>query len=111
MGEVMAAAHRGAKAAGGTTIAILPGERRDAANAWADHVVVTGIGHARNLAVVASGEAVIVVGGAWGTLAEMGFAKALGRDLVALAGAPTVDGVRVAETPAEAVELALSGFV
>ena len=51
--EVMAAAHRGAKAAGGTTIAILPGERRDDANPWADHVVVTGIGHARNLAVAA----------------------------------------------------------
>ncbi|MGI8861642.1 MAG: Rossmann fold nucleotide-binding protein, partial [Gaiellaceae bacterium] len=55
LGEVMAAAHRGAKAAGGTTIAILPGERREDANPWADHVVVTGIGHARNLAVAASG--------------------------------------------------------
>ena len=55
LGEVMAAAHRGAKSAGGTTIAILPGEDRAAANPWADHVVVTGIGHARNLAVAASG--------------------------------------------------------
>jgi len=55
LGEVMAAAHRGAKAAGGTTIAIVPGESRGDANPWADHVVVTGIGHARNLAVAASG--------------------------------------------------------
>jgi len=47
LGEVMAAAHRGAKAAGGTTIAILPGEAHGEANPWADHVVVTGIGHAR----------------------------------------------------------------
>src|SRR3989449_10861895 len=61
--EVMAAAHRGAKAAGGTTLAILPGEHRSAANEWADHVVVTGIGHARNLAVAASGDAVIAIGG------------------------------------------------
>ncbi len=107
LGEVMAAAHRGAKSAGGTTIAILPGERREAANPWADHVVVTGIGHARNLAVAASGDAVIAVGGAWGTLAEIAFARRLGRRVVALAGAPEVNGIETAATPAEAVELAL----
>src|SRR5205823_10040446 len=67
LGEVMAAAARGAKSAGGTTIGILPGEKRDEMNEWIDHVVVTGIGHARNLAVVASGDAVIAVGGSWGT--------------------------------------------
>jgi uncharacterized protein (TIGR00725 family) len=106
-GEVMAAAHRGAKAAGGTTIAILPGERHGDANPWADHVVVTGIGHARNLAVAASGLAVIAVGGSWGTLAEIAFAKRLGRRVVALEGGPNVEGVETATTPAEAVELAL----
>jgi uncharacterized protein (TIGR00725 family) len=105
--EVMAAAHRGAKSADGTTIAILPGEDRDAANEWADHVVVTGIGHARNLAVAASGDAVIAVGGGWGTLAEIAFARRLGRTVVALAGAPEVEGIEIAATPAEAVELAL----
>lgn len=105
--EVMAAAHRGAKSAGGATIAILPGESRSAANPWADHVVVTGIGHARNLAVAASGDAVIAVGGSYGTLAEMAFALRLGRPVVALEGAPTVDGAQRAATPAEAVELAL----
>jgi uncharacterized protein (TIGR00725 family) len=105
--EVMAAAHRGAKSAGGTTVAILPGEDRHAANAWADHVVVTGIGHARNLAVAASGDAVIAVGGSWGTTAEIALALRLGRPVVALAGAPTVDGAATASTPAEAVELAL----
>jgi uncharacterized protein (TIGR00725 family) len=107
LGEVMAAAHRGAKEAGGTTIAILPGERREDANRWADHAVVTGIGHARNLAVAASGDAVVAVGGSWGTLAEIAFAKRLGRVVVALEGAPAVEGVPVAATPAEAVELAL----
>ena len=105
--EVMEAAHRGAKAAGGTTIAILPGEDRRAANAWADHVVVTGIGHARNLAVAASGEAVIAVGGSYGTLAEMAFALRLGRRVVALDGSPEVEGALRAATPAEAVALAL----
>jgi uncharacterized protein (TIGR00725 family) len=105
--EVMAAAHRGAKSAGGTTIAILPGESRVAANRWADHVVVTGIGHARNLAVAASGDAVIAVGGSYGTLAEMAFALRLGRPVVALGGAPTVDGAERAATPVDAVEAAL----
>jgi uncharacterized protein (TIGR00725 family) len=107
LGEVMAAAHRGAKAAGGTTIAILPGEDRGTANPWADHVVVTGIGHARNLAVAASGDAVIAVGGSYGTIAEMALALRLGRRVVALAGAPGVDGVLHAASAAEAVELAL----
>jgi uncharacterized protein (TIGR00725 family) len=110
LGEVMEAAHRGAKAAGGTTIAILPGESREAANPWADHVVVTGLGHARNLAVAASGDAVIAVGGRWGTLAELSFAKILGRPVVALAGAPAVGGVEVASSPAEAVEKALAAL-
>lgn len=107
LGEVMAAAHRGAKAAGGATIAILPGERHDSASEWADHVVVTGVGHARNLVVAASGHAVIAIGGGWGTLAEISFARVLGRPVVAIRGAPRADGVEIAETPAEAVELVL----
>jgi hypothetical protein len=105
--EVMAAAHRGAKAVGGTTIAILPGESRAAANPWAEHVVVTGIGHARNLAVAASGDAVIAVGGSHGTVSEMALALRLGRRVVALDGAPDVAGAVRAATPAEAVDLAL----
>src|ERR1700757_4227485 len=84
LGEVMAAAARGAKSAGGTTIGILPGVSRVDANEWIDHAVVTGIGHARNLAVAASGDAVIAVGGNWGTLAEIGFARRLGRRVVVL---------------------------
>ena len=107
-GEVMAAAARGAKSAGGTTIGILPGETRAAANEWIDHVVVTGIGHARNLAVVASGEAVIAVGGRWGTLAEIGLARAIGRPVVILEPGWEIEGVDRAATPQEAVERALS---
>lgn len=107
-GEVMAAACRGAKQAGGTTIGIVPGERRTEANEWVDHVVVTGIGHARNLAVAASGDAVIAVGGSWGTTAEIAFARRLGRPVVILEPGLDVPGVPRAATPAEAVELALS---
>ena len=109
LGEVMAAAARGAKAAGGTTIGIVPGETRAEANEWVDYVVVTGIGHARNLAVVASGDAVIAVGGSWGTLAEIGFARVLGRPVIVLEPGWSVEGegVERAATPEEAVELAV----
>ena len=108
LGEVMAAAARGAKSAGGTTIGILPSETREGANEWIDHVVVTGIGHARNLAVVASGDAVIAVGGGSGTLAEIGLALTLGRTVVVLEPGRQVEGTQRAESPAAAVELALS---
>jgi uncharacterized protein (TIGR00725 family) len=108
LGEVMAAASRGAKSAGGTTLGILPGETRSGANRWLDHVVVTGIGHGRNLSVVASGDAVIAVGGRYGTLAEIGFALTLGRPVVVLEPGWDVDGTRRAQTPAEAVEFALA---
>ena len=108
LGEVMAAAARGAKKAGGTTIGILPGESRAEANEWIDHAVVTGIGHARNLAVASSGDAVIAVGGSWGTLAEIGFAMRLGRPVVVLDPGWELEGIDRAETPAEAVDLVLS---
>jgi uncharacterized protein (TIGR00725 family) len=110
LGEVMAAACRGAKEAGGTTIGILPGERREDANEWVDHVVVTGIGHARNLAVVASGDAVIAVGGSWGTLAEIAFASRLGRTVVILEPGLNVEGIARAASPEEAVAAALHGL-
>ena len=108
LGEVMAAAARGAKSVGGTTIGILPTETRESANEWIDHVVVTGIGHARNLAVVGSGDAVIAVGGRYGTLAEIGLALTLGRTVVVLEPGWQVEGTQRAQTPAEAVELALA---
>jgi uncharacterized protein (TIGR00725 family) len=115
LGGVMEAAAQGAAGAGGVVIGIVPGDSLEHANAHCTHVVATGIGHARNLAVVASGEAVIAVGGEWGTLAEIGFARKLGRSVVALrswrpagegamADAP---GVVQAEGAGEAVTLAL----
>ena len=110
LGEVMTAAARGAKTAGGTTIGILPGEALGDANQWIDHAVATGVGHARNLAVVASGDAVIAVGGSWGTLAEIAFARRLGRPVVILEPGWQLEGYGIerASEPAEAVERALS---
>ena len=67
---------------------------------------MTGIGHARNLAVAASGHSVIAVGGSWGTLAEVAFAMRLGRRVVVLEPGLHVEGVPTAATPAEAVAYA-----
>src|SRR5436190_1353867 len=100
----------GAMRAGGTTFGSLPGERREDANEWIDHVVLTGIGHARNLAVAASGDAVIAVGGSWGTLAEIGFASRLGRRVVVLEPGWEIEGVERAASPEAAVEAALADF-
>ncbi|HSK15345.1 MAG TPA: TIGR00725 family protein [Gaiellaceae bacterium] len=107
--EVMAAAARGAKEGGGTTVGILPGETPRAANEWIDYAVATGTGHARNLAVVASCEAAVAVGGGWGTLAEIAYARLLGRPVVVLEPGRELDGdgIERAVTPAEAVERAL----
>jgi len=109
-GEVMAAAARGAKSAGGTTIGILPGNSRAEANEWVDHVVVTGLGPARNAVVAASGDAVIAVGGRYGTLTEIGFALILGRPVVIVEPGMEVEGVPRAATPAEAVDAVLAAL-
>ena len=109
LGEVMAAAARGAKSAGGTTIGILSGTSTQDASQWIDYAVATGTGHARNLAVVASAAAAIAIGGRWGTLAEISYARLLGRPVVILEPGRQVegDGVERRATPAEAVALAV----
>jgi uncharacterized protein (TIGR00725 family) len=113
---VMEGVARGAASADGIVIGIVPSSSREDANPHCTYVVATGIGHARNLAVVSSGDAVIAIGGEWGTLSEIAFARELGRPVVALSswevsgggamrGGP---GIEVAATPAEAVERALA---
>lgn len=117
LGGVMQAAARGASSAGGTSIGIVPWDA-PSANPDCTYVISTGIGYARNLAVVASGEAAIAIGGEWGTLSEIGYARKLGRTVVALhswtlegegpmEGAP---GVVHAATPEEAVTAALDAI-
>jgi uncharacterized protein (TIGR00725 family) len=82
LGGVMESASRGAKLAGGTTIGILPGHDRRLGNPYLDFVVTTGIGEGRNLAVVSSGDAVVAVGGSYGTLSEIGLAARIGRPVI-----------------------------
>ena len=71
---VMEAVCRGAKSKGGLTVGILPGENPNMANPWIDIRVVTGIGEARNAVVVKSAQAVIAIGGGYGTLSEISYA-------------------------------------
>jgi hypothetical protein len=115
-GGVMEAAAKGAAEAGGTVIGILPGNSIDEANPYCTHVIATDVGHARNLAVVASGQVVIAIDGEWGTLSEIGLARALDRCVVALRSWELVGreqmrdapGVIAVETAAEAVAAALA---
>jgi len=114
LGGVMEAACRGAKAAGGLTIGILPGTARGDANRYVDIPIVTGMGEARNVLVVQSAQAVIAVHGEYGTLSEIAHALKLGIPVV---GLQTWDlakegkerqAITRAHTPQEAVAKALS---
>jgi uncharacterized protein (TIGR00725 family) len=103
---VMEAAARGATEAGGTAIGILPGEDRSGQNKYLTYSVATGVGQARNLAVVCSGDVVIAVGGEYGTLSEVGLARKVGRRVVVLEGWDLGEHVSVAASPGEAVAAA-----
>ncbi len=113
LGGVMEAACRGAKSADGTTIGILPGSDPAEANAGVDIPICTGLGYARNVIVVKTGRAVIAVGGAYGTLSEIGHALGDGQKVVGLrtwdlSREGSADGAIVwAADPADAVDKAL----
>lgn len=109
LGGVMAAVCEGVAEAGGLSIGIVPGENRATANPAVGAAVASGVGHARNLAVVASGDAVIAVGGSWGTASEVALARKLGRRVVSLGeGLPIRgDGIDHATSVEEAIRLAL----
>ncbi len=113
LGGVMQAASKGAKSVGGTTIGILPGDDPKAANPWIDVPICTGIGHARNVIVVKTGRAVIAVGGAYGTLSEIGHALSDGIPVIGLKtwgmsrSGDEDDGIIVASDAEDAVEKAI----
>jgi len=112
LGGVMEAACRGAKSAGGTTVGILPGTNPGDANPYVDIPIATGMGQARNVIVVASAQAVIAVGGGYGTLSEIGHASKLGTPVVGLdtwnLKKEGYIGIMEAKSPAEAVERAIA---
>ncbi|HEM61746.1 MAG TPA: TIGR00725 family protein [Chloroflexi bacterium] len=115
LGGVMEAACRGAQTAGGLTVGILPGRSRGDANPYVVVPVVTGMGEARNVIVVSSGQAVIAIDGGYGTLSEVAHALKLGIPVVGLGsgdfggeGWEGIRGVTPAADPTDAVEKALA---
>ncbi|MEA2672497.1 MAG: hypothetical protein QOG45_2717 [Chloroflexota bacterium] len=119
LGGVMAAAARGARAAGGLCVGLLPGDDPQDADPEVGLALPTGLGELRNGLLVRACGAVVAIGGAYGTLSEIGFALRLGRPVVGLhtwelrrPGAAAPDpGVLVAGSAAEAVERALTAVV
>lgn len=105
IGGVMDAACGGAKAAGGMTVGILPGPDRSGANECVDIAIATGIGEARNLAIIRTSDVLIAVGGSYGTLSEIGFALKMGKKVVGLK-TWEIKGIVLAATAEEAVQLA-----
>jgi len=117
LGGVMEAACRGARSRGGMTVGLLPGFDREDANGWVVVAIPTGLGEARNALVVRAADAVVAIGGAWGTLSEIALALKGGTPVVGLAtwelmraGEP-VEGVIRAEDAAAAVENALARVI
>lgn len=106
LGGVMEAAALGARVAGGAVVGLLPGLEREAANPYLTVVIPTGLGELRNGIVVRASDALISVGGSWGTLSEIALAVRTGVPVVSLAGWDLPDGPQRATTPAEAVRLA-----
>jgi uncharacterized protein (TIGR00725 family) len=115
LGGVMAAACRGAKSVGALTIGILPGDDRTAANPWIDVAIPTGLGEARNALVVRTADAIIAVGGEYGTLSEIALALRAGKPVVGLgtwglirpSGTPCTD-IIAAPDSAAAADLAMT---
>ncbi len=114
LGGVMKAACKGASSEGGITIGILPGDNNQAANPYVQIPIVTGMGYARNIAVVKSAQAVIAIGGSYGTLSEISHALQSGIPVIGLNtwslsknGQPD-NSIIPAQNPAEAVDKALN---
>ncbi|MBB5133234.1 hypothetical protein HNP84_002955 [Thermocatellispora tengchongensis] len=114
-GGVMAAAAAGARAAGGVAVGLLSGRDREGACQELSVVIPTGLGEARNALIVRAADAVIVIGGSWGTLSELALARRGGVPVITLGGWRVVDaagepvpGPVTATDPAEAVRLALA---
>jgi uncharacterized protein (TIGR00725 family) len=109
MGGVMKAACEGAKSAGGLTIGIIPTYEKETANEYIDISIATGMGHARNAIIAATADALIAIGGSYGTLSEIAFARKFGKPVITLASfeiqkdGKVCGDILAADTPRHAV--------
>jgi uncharacterized protein (TIGR00725 family) len=106
-GGVMAAASRGAASAGGTVIGMLPGDGREDANEWVTVAIPTGIGELRNGLIVRTADAMVAVGGSYGTLSEIALGLQAGLKVYGL-HTWEIEGIEPAGSPREAVDSALA---
>jgi uncharacterized protein (TIGR00725 family) len=104
---VMAAASRGAAQAGGLTVGLLPGHDRAEANEWVSVAIPTGLGELRNCLLVRAADALVAVGGAYGTLSEVALALRAGTPVLGLGTWP-IEGIQAVDSPAEAATRALA---
>jgi uncharacterized protein (TIGR00725 family) len=104
---VMAAAAQGAREAGGISLGILPDGDRRSANPYLTYTIATNLGHARNVLIAHSADAVIAVDGSYGTVSEAAIALKLGKPVIVLQVSWDLPGLQRAATPEEAVSLAL----
>ena len=106
LGGVMEAAAQGAKDAGGLTIGILPQEKKEHANPYIDIHIATGLGIGRNIIIARTADALIAVGGAYGTLSEIAFGLQLGKPVVGI-NTWDIRGVIMADNAEDAVRKAI----
>jgi len=111
LGGVMEASAKGAKIKDGLTVGIIPNDKKDYANPYIDVVIVTNMGHARNIMIAHSCDVMIAIGGGYGTISEMAIALKLGKKVVAIEPEIVLPGLEIAETPEEAVDKALEGLI
>jgi len=107
---VMTAVARGAALAGGLTVGVLPGRLATDANPWINLALPTAMGEGRNVLVVRFADAVIAIGGEWGTVSEIALARKLGKQVILLAPSAATSrlGLKVAADPEAAVAAALA---
>ncbi|WMW23325.1 TIGR00725 family protein [Methanolobus mangrovi] len=110
LGGVMEAAAFGAKKQGGTTIGILPGNSRQSANPCIDIAIVTDMGHARNVIIAQSSDALIAVGGEYGTLSEIAHSLKMGKTVVILDSKWEIEGTIKAKNSKDAVRIAIDSI-
>ncbi len=104
---VMEAACKGAKSEGGLTVGIIPGGSKKEANPYVDIPVVTDMGHGRNIIVVRSSDAIIAIGGSYGTLSEIAFALRLKIPIIGINTWDVSSEIKKADNPNEAVDMAI----
>jgi hypothetical protein len=107
LGGVMEAASRGAKENGGITVGILPGNDIKDANPYIDFPIASGVGYMRNMLVILNSDIIIAIDGQYGTLTEIAYSLIYGKKVIGLK-TWEIEGIIKAETPEEAVKLALS---